>query len=151
MGGALLPAPDAASDLWRTYTAAWHPVGVGSDTIAPPYLAVLGARAPLLGGAERAVDLLLLGGRPAGRADRLPGRPPAGATGPAADLGVPSTYALLPPVLGAVAAGRLGTAMLAVAAAAGRARGARAPSDSRHRRRGGRGRVRLGGSCCSRS
>jgi GT2 family glycosyltransferase len=114
MGGALLPAPDSAGDLWRTYTEGWHPVGVGSDTAAPPYLAVLAALGTVLfGNVSAAVSLVLLGAVPlsgltAYRALRRVVESPAlriwGAT----------TYALLPPVTGAVAAGRVGTAVLAV-------------------------------------
>jgi GT2 family glycosyltransferase len=114
MGGALLPAPDSAGDLWRTYTEGWHPVGVGSDTSAPPYLAVLAALGTLLfGNVSAAVSLLLLGAVPlagltAYRALRRVVESPWlriwGAT----------TYALLPPLTGAVAAGRVGTAALAV-------------------------------------
>ncbi len=76
MGGALLPAPGSPADLWRGYVSAWHPVGVGSDAVAPPYLAVLAALASVLGGAERAVDLLLLAAVPLAGAQRLPGRTP---------------------------------------------------------------------------
>ncbi len=114
MGGALLPAPLSASSLWHTYIAAWHPVGLGSDTVAPPYLAVLAALAGLLlGSAERAVDLLLLGTVPlAGTAAYLALRRLVAAT-PLRVWGAVA-YALLPPVLGAVAAGRLGTAVAAV-------------------------------------
>ncbi|MDQ1603788.1 MAG: hypothetical protein QOE01_1633, partial [Actinomycetota bacterium] len=49
-GGALLPAGGGAHDLWRTYTEGWHPVGLGSDAVAPPYLAVLATLATLLFG-----------------------------------------------------------------------------------------------------
>ena len=65
MGGALLPAPDSAGDLWRTYTEGWHPVGVGSETASPPSLAVLAALGTvLLGNASAAVSLVLLGAVP---------------------------------------------------------------------------------------
>jgi GT2 family glycosyltransferase len=114
MGGALLPAPATAGNLWHNYIASWHPVGLGSDTAAPPYLAVLAALAGvLLGSAERAVDLLLLAAVPLAGITayvalrRLVRSVPLrlwGAVG----------YALLPPVLGAVATGRLGTAVAAV-------------------------------------
>ena len=114
MGGALLPAPESAASLWRTYLAAWHPVGLGSGTAAPPYLGALAlAGNLLLGSAAHAVGLVLLAAVPA-----------AGLTGylalrrvtPSPPLRVwgAVTYALLPPTLGAVAAGRLGTALLAV-------------------------------------
>ena len=65
MGGALLPAPDSASDLWRTYSQAWHPVGVGSATDSPPYLAVVALLGVLLlNHASTAIDILLLGAVP---------------------------------------------------------------------------------------
>ena len=113
VGGALLPAPDSVAALWRGYVAVWHPVGVGSDTAAPPYLAVLALLGTVVGGASRAVDLLLLAAVPlaglsAYLAVRRVVRPPS------VRIWAAVTYALLPPVLGAVAAGRLGTAVLAV-------------------------------------
>jgi GT2 family glycosyltransferase len=114
MGGALLPAPDSAADLWRTYYQAWHPVGIGSDTDAPPYLAVVAMLgALLLGHASAAVDVLLIGGVPlAGIAAYIALRPvvrsvPLRAWGAA-------TYALLPPMVGGVAAGRLSTTVVAI-------------------------------------
>jgi GT2 family glycosyltransferase len=114
MGGALLPAPDGARDLWASYGAAWHAAGVGSAAPAPPYLAVVAALATLLlGKASLAVSVLLLGAVPlaglaaysaAGEIVRSRGlRVLAGAL-----------YALSPVMLGAVAAGRLGTAVAAV-------------------------------------
>lgn len=114
MGGALLPAPTGAHDLWARYTATWHPVGLGSDTSAPPYLAVLALLAGgLLGGAERALDLLLLGAVPlAGLTAYLALRRLTTAW-PLRVWGAVG-YALLPPLLAAVAAGRVGTAAVAV-------------------------------------
>src|SRR5690606_3478812 len=57
-GGALLPAPDSVLDLWRRYVEGWHPVDLGSDRPAPPYLAVVAALGTLLvGKAWLAVDL----------------------------------------------------------------------------------------------
>ena len=114
LGGALLPSPAGAADLWRTYTEAWHEVGPGSATPAPPYLAVLAALSTLLlGKAPVAVQVVLLLVVPL-----------AGMSAFAALRGVvrsapvrfwaAGTYALLPAVTGAVAAGRLGTAALAV-------------------------------------
>ena len=110
MGGALLPAPDSASDLWRTYTQAWHPVGVGSATDSPPYLAVVALLGVLLlNHASTAVDVLLLGAVPlAGVSAYLALRPVVTAV-PLRAWGA-ATYALLPPVVGAVATGRLSTA-----------------------------------------
>jgi GT2 family glycosyltransferase len=114
MGGALLPAPDTAGDLWRTYTEGWHPVGIGSDTAAPPYLAVVAALGTLaFGSASAAVSLLLLGAVPlAGMTAYLALRRIVAS--PLLRVWGATTYALLPPVTGAVAAGRLGTAGLAV-------------------------------------
>ena len=112
MGGALLPAPDSAGDLWRTYLATWHPVGVGSDTAAPPYLAVLAVLGALVGGAGRAVDLLLLGAVPLSGLSAYVAL--AGVVRPVQlRIWTAVTYALLPPVLGSVATGRLGTAAFA--------------------------------------
>jgi GT2 family glycosyltransferase len=113
MGGALLPAPDSAGDLWRSYLATWHPVGLGSDTDAPPYLAVLAAMASVLGGPERAVDLVLLAAVPlAGLTSYLALRRVVRSV--PLKLLAATGYALLPALLGAVAAGRLGTAVVAV-------------------------------------
>jgi len=114
MGGALLPAPDSAGDLWRTYTEGWHPVGLGSDRTAPPYLALVAALGTLLlGSASAAVSLLLVGAVPlAGLTCYLALRrvvDSATLRGWAA-----GTYALLPPLTGAVAAGRVGTAAAGV-------------------------------------
>jgi hypothetical protein len=86
---------------------------VGSDTVAPPWLAVVAALGSVLASAERAVTLLLLGAVPlAGLAAYLvTGRVVRSAV---LRVWAAVTYALLPPVLAAVATGRLGTAVLAV-------------------------------------
>src|SRR5690606_38616133 len=64
-GGALLPAPAGAGDLWARYTDAWHAVGTGGTGSAPPYLAVLAALATLLlGSTGLTVTLLLVGSVP---------------------------------------------------------------------------------------
>lgn len=113
-GGALLPPPPGSSDLWETYRQAWHDVGPGSTTPAPPYLVVIAWVAVLLlGKAPAAVTLLLLLGIPL-----------AGWSAYLALRGlVPSklirvwagaAYALLPAMTGAVASGRIGTTMVAV-------------------------------------
>ncbi|MEO7982244.1 MAG: glycosyltransferase family 2 protein, partial [Sporichthyaceae bacterium] len=114
MGGALLPAPDGAGSLWHTYLATWHPVGLGGDTSAPPYLAVLALLSSvLLGDAERAVDLLLLGAVPlAGLSAYTALRRLA--TSVPLRLWGSVTYALLPPLVAAVATGRLGTVVVAL-------------------------------------
>ncbi len=114
MGGALLPAPDGAGALWHTYLSTWHPVGLGGDTSAPPYLAVLALLSSvLLGDAERAVDLLLLGAVPlAGLSAYAALRRLA--TSVPLRLWGSVTYALLPPLVAAVATGRLGTVVVAL-------------------------------------
>ena len=114
MGGALLPAPQAAADLWRSYLAGWHPVGLGSDTGAPPYLAVLALLANLLlGPAERAVDLLLLGAVPLAGLSAYAALRRLTTSVPLRVWGA-VTYAVLPPLLAAVATGRLGTVVVAL-------------------------------------
>jgi len=112
-GGALLPPGDGAGSLWASYAAGWHDVGVGSSLAAPPYLVPLAALSTLLlGKAWLAVDLLLVLAVPLAalvaywllgtlvRGQRL--RALAAVT-----------YALLPAVTGAIATGRLGTAVAA--------------------------------------
>ncbi len=42
-GGALPISQTGASDLWQSYFASWHQVGMGSANAAPPWLAVLAA------------------------------------------------------------------------------------------------------------
>jgi len=60
-GGALLPAPDRARDWWHLFLEGWHPVGLGSDLVAAPYVALLALPATvLLGKAWLLVDLLML-------------------------------------------------------------------------------------------
>jgi GT2 family glycosyltransferase len=113
-GGALLPAPGGASDLWHTYTQSWHPTGFGSDVVAPPYLAFLAMVATVLfGSAQFAVQVLLLGSVPlAGLAAYIAVRPIAANT--RVRIWVAATYALLPVVTGAISAGRLGVSVVAI-------------------------------------
>ena len=109
-GGALLPAPAGAGDLWATYTASWHGVGLGSDSAAPPYVAVLaGLAGVLFGKAGLAVDVVLLGCVPlAGLTAYIA---LAAAVRPTAlRLWGAAAYATLPVATGAVAGGRVGTA-----------------------------------------
>jgi hypothetical protein len=110
-GGALVPAWGGASELWREYLAGYHTTGVGSAASAPPYLAVVAALATLLAGKTwLAIDVLLLGCVPAAgvtaflAARRVTAKVPA-------RVWIAGTYALLPVAMGAVAAGRLGTAV----------------------------------------
>lgn len=114
MGGALLPAPDSSFDLWRAYTDGWHAVSTGSTADAPPYLAVLGAFATLLfGSTHAALTLLLVGSVPlAGLTAYFASRPLVESRLLRAWAAI--AYAFLPAVTGALAAGRLGTAVLAV-------------------------------------
>ncbi|MGW6861984.1 glycosyltransferase family 2 protein [Streptomyces xanthophaeus] len=114
MGGALLPAPDDGLDLWRGYTDTWHAVGTGSTADAPPYLAVLGAfTVPLFGYTQAALTLLLVGSVPlAGLAAYFASRPLVESR--LLRAWAAFGYAFLPAVTGALAGGRLGTAVLAV-------------------------------------
>jgi GT2 family glycosyltransferase len=110
-GGALVPAWGGAAALWQEYLAGFHAVSVGSTASAPPYLAVVAALGTVLGGqAWLAVDVLLLGCVPlAGLTAYLATRWLVSST--AARVLLAASYALLPVATGAVAAGRLGTAV----------------------------------------
>jgi GT2 family glycosyltransferase len=110
-GGALIPAFEGASSLWGQFLQAYHPIGVGSASAGPPYVGLVALLATvLLGKAWLAVDVLLLGCVPL-----------AGVTAFLAlrrvTLSVPvrvwaaASYALLPVAFGAIAAGRLGSAV----------------------------------------
>ncbi|MEU3778194.1 glycosyltransferase [Streptomyces sp. NPDC032472] len=114
MGGALLPAPDSGLDLWRRYTEDWQPLGTGSTAAAPPYLAVLGALSTLLfGSTAAALTLLLVCSVPlAGLTAYFASRPLVESRLLRAWAAV--AYAFLPAVTGALASGRLGTAVLAI-------------------------------------
>jgi GT2 family glycosyltransferase len=114
MGGALLPTPDSARDLWQTYRQAWHPVGVGSGTGSPPYLAFVALLGLLLfNDASTAVDILLLFAVPLAGVSAYIGLRPVVRPVALRAWGA-ATYALLPPVVGAVAAGRLSTTVVAI-------------------------------------
>ena len=112
-GGALVPSGHGASSLWASAAAGWHDVGVGSSLAAPAYLVPLAALSTLLlGKAWLAVDLLLMLASPLAGivAYVLLGKIVAGQRLRALAA---VTYALLPAVTGAVATGRLGTAVAA--------------------------------------
>ncbi|MEU1674048.1 glycosyltransferase [Streptomyces roseifaciens] len=113
-GGALLPAPDGASALWAQYADGWHPVGVGSTGSAPPYLAVLATLSTLfLGSTGFTLTLLLVCSVPlAGLTAYFASRPLVSSRPLRAWAAV--AYAFLPAATGALAAGRLGTAVLAI-------------------------------------
>ncbi|MCX4981251.1 glycosyltransferase family 2 protein [Streptomyces sp. NBC_00572] len=113
-GGALLPAPDTVSELWSRYADSWHALGTGGTQTAPPYLAVLAALSALfLGSTSTALTLLLVCSVPL-----------AGFTAYFAARGIVESrllrawgaiaYAFLPAATGALATGRLGTAVLAI-------------------------------------
>ncbi|MFF5707347.1 glycosyltransferase [Streptomyces sp. NPDC012794] len=114
MGGALLPAPAGGLGLWHAYTGDWQPVGTGTTAGAPPYLAILaGLSLPFLGSTRTALTLLLVGSVPlAGLTAYFASRPLV--TSRLLRAWAAVTYAFLPAVTGALAGGRLGTAVLAV-------------------------------------
>jgi len=114
-GGALLPAPLGAGDIWDSYTQAWHNVMTGSSTPSPPYLMIVFAvSAVLLGKAPLAVSVLLLLSIPlAGWSAYFVLRGVVKTRAIRILAGV--AYGLLPAVTGAISSGRLGTAIAAVA------------------------------------
>ncbi|MFC8394425.1 glycosyltransferase [Streptomyces sp. NPDC057238] len=113
-GGALLPAPAGAGELWARYTDAWHAVGAGGTGSAPPYLAIVAAFASLLlGSTGLAVTILLVCSVPlAGLTAYFASRPLVESRLLRAWAAV--AYAFLPAATGALAGGRIGTAVLAV-------------------------------------
>jgi hypothetical protein len=114
LGGALLPSPEGAGDLWAQYTAAWHEVGPGSATPQATYIAPLAMVATvLLGKAWLVVDLLILMAIPlAGVSAYVALRGLLSST--VIRVWAAAAYALLPAVTGAVAAGRIGTTTVAI-------------------------------------
>ncbi|POX45610.1 family 2 glycosyl transferase [Streptomyces sp. Ru71] len=113
-GGALLPAPADASALWSRYLDAWHPVGAGGDPSAPPYLAIVALLASVLfGSTGLAVTVLLVCSVPlAGLSAYFASRPLVESRLLRAWAAI--VYAFLPAATGALAGGRIGTAVLAV-------------------------------------
>ncbi len=113
-GGALLPAPADSAELWARYLDAWHPVGAGDTSSAPPYLALVAMLAStLFGSTGLAVTLLLIASVPlAGFTAYFASRPLVESRLLRAWAAV--VYAFLPAAAGALAGGRLGTAVLAV-------------------------------------
>src|ERR1035441_6636480 len=110
-GGVLVPAWGSAGDLWREYLAGYHDAGIGTTASAPPYIGAGAAPATGLGGKPwLAVDVLLFGCVPAaGVTAFLATRRVTSVL--AARVWIAATYALLPVAMGAVAAGRIGTAV----------------------------------------
>ncbi|MGW0601441.1 glycosyltransferase [Streptomyces sp. NPDC002776] len=113
-GGALLPAPADSAELWAHYLDSWHPVGTGGTASAPPYLALVAMLASVLfGSAELAVTVLLVCSVPlAGLTAYFASRPLVPSRLLRAWAAV--AYAFLPAATGALAGGRIGTAVLAV-------------------------------------
>ncbi|WP_079024908.1 glycosyltransferase family 2 protein [Streptomyces leeuwenhoekii] len=113
-GGALLPAPAGAGELWSRYADSWHAVSLGGTSSAPPYLAILATLASLLfGSTGLAVTVLLVGSVPlAGVTAYFASRPLV--TSRLLRAWAAIAYAFLPAVTGALAGGRIGTAVLAV-------------------------------------
>ncbi|GAA2752596.1 glycosyltransferase [Kitasatospora cinereorecta] len=113
-GGALLPAADGASGLWSMYADSWHPVGTGSTAASPPYLAVLSILSwALFGNADLAVTVIVLLAVPlAAVSAYLVSRPLIQSK--LVRSWASATYALLPAATGALAQGRIGTAVVAV-------------------------------------
>ncbi len=114
-GGALLPAPAGASDLWQSYIEAWHDVGPGSTTPSAPYLVVLAALATvLLGKSAWAIAVVLMLVIPiAGWSAYIASRDmiPSKIT----RAWMAAAYALLPAMTGAIASGRIGTTIASIA------------------------------------
>ncbi|MFD7302702.1 glycosyltransferase [Streptomyces pharetrae] len=113
-GGALLPAPADSGELWARYADAWHPVGAGGTPSAPPYLALVALLASVLfGSTGLAVTVLLVCSVPlAGLSAYFASRPLVESRLLRAWAAV--VYAFLPAATGALAGGRLGTAVFAV-------------------------------------
>ncbi|MGW1978956.1 glycosyltransferase [Streptomyces sp. NPDC001889] len=113
-GGALLPVPAEVSDLWARYADNWHPIGTGGTQNAPPYLGVLAALSWLfLGSTGTALTVLLVCSVPlAGLTAYFASRPLVASRLLRAWASI--AYAFLPAATGALATGRLGTAVLAI-------------------------------------
>jgi GT2 family glycosyltransferase len=113
-GGELIPAWGGASGLWHAYLQGFHPVGIGSGSSAPAYLAIIAALATVLGGKPwLAVDVIMLGCVPlAGISAFLAAARITRST--LVRVWAAASYALLPVAMGAVAAGRIGTAVVFV-------------------------------------
>ncbi|QKW06847.1 glycosyltransferase family 2 protein [Streptomyces sp. NA04227] len=113
-GGAMLPAPGDATDQWSRYADGWHPVGTGGTQTAPPYLALVALLATaFLGSTGLAVTVLLVCSVPlAGFSAYFASRPLVGSRLLRAWGAV--AYAFLPAATGALAGGRIGTAVLAI-------------------------------------
>ncbi len=111
-GGALPPVVGGASDLWAIYLSGWHDIGVGTGGGAPPYVGLLALLSTLLLGKPwLAVMVILVGCVPlAGLTAYLLAKRVL-SYGPA-QVWMAGSYALLPVATGAIAQGRVGTALV---------------------------------------
>ncbi|GAA4893319.1 glycosyltransferase [Streptomonospora salina] len=111
-GGALPPVEGGAADLWSLYLTGTPEVGAGAGAPAPPYVGLLALLSTLLlGRPEVAVSVILLGCVPlAGFTAYLLARRVLHYR--PAQVWMAGSYALLPMATGAVAQGRLGTALV---------------------------------------
>ncbi|MFI6574432.1 glycosyltransferase [Nocardiopsis sp. NPDC050513] len=111
-GGALPPVAGSAADLWSLYLAAWPDTGLGSSTPVAPHVGLLALASTLtLGQPWIAVSVVLLGCVPlSGLTAFLLAREVVGPR--PVRLWTAAVYALLPAATGAVAQGRLGTALV---------------------------------------
>jgi GT2 family glycosyltransferase len=106
VGGRLLPVDPGASDLWRSYGAAWHDVGTGSASPASPWLPLLAlASLPFGGNPAAALTFLLLAAVPLSGISAWYALRRQGLSLRLRWWGA-ATYALLPVVSETVAAGR---------------------------------------------
>ncbi|HWB66144.1 MAG TPA: glycosyltransferase [Mycobacteriales bacterium] len=113
-GGQLLPVPGGASDLWSIYLSAFHPVSVGSANPAPTSVAVLALLSTLsFGKVWFAIDVILLGAVPLAAMTAYWSLR-AVTPNVLVRLWVAVGYALLPAVTGAVAAGHVDVALIAI-------------------------------------
>jgi len=115
-GGALVAAPDGIGDWWRLVVDSWHPVGVGSETVAAPYSVFLALAGTLTFGQPwLLVDLLVLASVPltTWSAYRLARRL---YVTDLVRIAWSVSYALLPVACGALAQGRIGTLVAALVA-----------------------------------
>ncbi|WP_306366282.1 glycosyltransferase [Nocardiopsis sp. CC223A] len=111
-GGALPPVAGGAADLWNLYLSGAPDSGLGSDGAVPPYVGILALLSTVTFGKPWiAVSVLLLGSVPlAGATAYLLAREVLGYR--PARVWMAASYALLPVVTGAIAQGRLGTAVV---------------------------------------
>lgn len=113
-GGALLPVSTGASDLWQAYTTTWHPVQLGSGTMAHPSMGVLALLATaLLGHGTWVVPLVLVAG-PAVAGVLAYQVTRSFGLSPRLRLWLGVAYALNPVMLAATAQGRWTTVLVAV-------------------------------------